>query len=222
MIRFLALFTLLFAPLPAFARDAPPPLIDSAAPIPLVAPAPPPPLQRKFATVGVVLVTSEGPITLELEKERAPLTTANFLQYVDQKRLDGTSFYRAVKVRGNELGLVQGGVGQDAKRLLPPVAHEPTTRTGLAHGDGSISMARLAPGSARGDFFITIGPLTTLDANPEASGDNLGFAVFGRVVDGMEVVHRILASPIDPAAGEGVMKGQLLAQPVKILTARRQ
>lgn len=181
---------------------------------PAVAPAPRP------ATVRVTLQTDAGPILLELEKERAPVTTANFLRYVDQKRLDGATFYRASKVAPG-FGLVQAGVRNDPKRVLKPIAHEPTSRTGLSHGDGAISMARAAPGSATGDFFITVGAMPSLDADPKASGDNLGFAAFGRVVEGMEVVRRILEAPVSPTEGEGAMKGQMLAPAIRILSARR-
>jgi peptidyl-prolyl cis-trans isomerase A (cyclophilin A) len=172
------------------------------------------------ATVRVVLETSAGPIALELESERAPITSANFLRYVDQKRLDGTTFYRAMKI-GSGFGLVQGGVKGDPRRSLPPIAHEPTTKTGLSHVDGAISMARYAPGSAAGDFFIMVGASPAMDANPAQAGDNLGFAVFGRVVDGMDVVRRILASPTSPTEGEGVMRGQMLSPAVRIISARR-
>lgn len=173
------------------------------------------------ASVRVRLVTADGAIVVELERA-APLTTANFLRYVDQKRFDGTSFYRATKVEGAAgLGLIQGGVRGDPKRVLPPVAHEPTTRTGLAHVDGTISMARTTPGSARGDFFITLGAMSSLDASPQAVGDNQGFAAFGHVVEGLDVVRRILDEPTSPTAGEGVMRGQMLAKPIRILTARR-
>ena len=172
------------------------------------------------ATVSIVMTTSEGPITLALEKERAPLTTANFLRYVDQKRLDGVTFYRAMKL-GADSGLIQGGAQGEVKRLLPPVKHEPTSQTGLSHVDGTISLARFAPGSATADFFITVGPVLSLDANPAGSGDTAGFAAFGHVVEGMDVVKRILAAPTSPTAGVGVMKGQMIAAPVKILTVRR-
>ncbi len=172
------------------------------------------------ATVSIVMTTSEGPITLALEKERAPLTTANFLRYVDQKRLDGVTFYRAMKL-GADSGLIQGGAQGEVKRLLPPVKHEPTSQTGLSHVDATISMARFAPGSATADFFITVGPVLSLDANPAGSGDTAGFAAFGHVVEGMDVVKRILAAPTSPTAGVGVMKGQMIAAPVKILTVRR-
>ena len=182
--------------------------------------APPAPSPVAPATVSIVMTTSEGPITLALEKERAPLTTANFLRYVDQKRLDGVTFYRAMKL-GADAGLIQGGPQGEVKRLLPPVKHEPTSQTGLSHVDGTISLARFAPGSATADFFITVGPVLSLDANPAGSGDTAGFAAFGHVVEGMDVVKRILAAPTSPTAGVGVMKGQMIAAPVKILTVRR-
>jgi peptidyl-prolyl cis-trans isomerase A (cyclophilin A) len=178
--------------------------------------------EKVWKTEDVRLETAEGPIVIALEVERAPITSANFLKYVDQKKFDGATFYRALSFPGRpDLGLVQGGAKSDPKRLLPPIAHEPTTRTGLSHKQGAVSMARGAVGSAQGDFFIIIGDLSTLDANPAAAGDNAGFAVFGRVVEGMDVVQRILASPVSATEGVGVMKGQMIAKPVPIKSARR-
>ncbi|MBU3076672.1 peptidylprolyl isomerase [Sphingomonas quercus] len=195
---------------------------------PAPAPAPAPAAAPRPATVKVTLQTSEGPILLELESERAPKTTANFLRYVDQKRLDGTSFYRAVRTTPDPLpegmkesGLVQGGVRFDPKRVLPSIPHEPTTQTGLSHVDGTISMARNAPGSANGDFFIVVGDTPSMDADPRLPGDNLGFAAFGHVAEGMDVIRKILLAPTSPTEGEGVMKGQMLSPVVKIITARR-
>jgi peptidyl-prolyl cis-trans isomerase A (cyclophilin A) len=151
--------------------------------------------------------------------ERAPVTAANFLRYVDEGRLDGADFYRAMRVGGGA-GLIQGGA--DHGRRLPPVAHEPTSRTGLSHVDGAVSMARAAPGSADADFFIIVGDaMTGLDAGPGSGGDQLGFAVFGRVVEGMEVVRRILAAPTSATEGVGVMRGQMLAPRIAIRSARR-
>lgn len=210
-LNLIAAFTIFTAP--AFAQVEAP-TASTASPGAATVQAPRP------KTVRVVLETSEGPITLELEAERAPATTANFLRYVDQKRLNGTSFYRATKV-GPAFGLIQGGVRNEPKRLLPPVVHEPTSKTGLSHIDGAISMARHAPGTATADIFITVGALPSMDANPTQAGDNLGFAVFGRVVDGMETVRRILGAPTSPTEGHGVMKGQMLATPVRIVIARR-
>ena len=171
-------------------------------------------------TVRVLLTTSAGPITLEVEKDRAPITAGNFLRYVDQKRLDGTAFYRAVKVQDG-FGLVQGGPNNAIKRVLPPIAHEPTSRTGLTHKDGTISMARNAPGTAQGEFFITVGDQPSMDADPTKPGDNLGFAAFGHVVDGMEVVRHILDAPTSPTSGPPGMKGQMLEPAVRIVSARR-
>jgi peptidyl-prolyl cis-trans isomerase A (cyclophilin A) len=171
------------------------------------------------ATVRVILQTSAGNITLELETARAPVTAGNFLRYVDARRLDGTSFYRAMKLRP-DWGIVQAGV-RDPRLLYPAIAHEPTTQTGLSHVEGAVSMARYAPGSARADFFITVGAHPGYDANPAAAGDNLGFAVFGRVVEGMDVIRRIMESPTSPTLGEGVMRGQMLEPQVRIITARR-
>ncbi|MGC3981541.1 MAG: peptidylprolyl isomerase [Steroidobacteraceae bacterium] len=174
------------------------------------------------ATVNVAMQTSLGRIVLEIEKERAPITAGNFLRYVDQKRLDGIVFYRAAKLSENgEYGLVQGGLRGDPKRVLKPIAHEPTTKTGLSHVSGAISMARLAPGSATMDFFIVLGDLPAMDAQPSGQGDNLGYAVFGKVIEGMDVVRAVLEQPRSLTAGEGVMKGQMLEPTVKIQTVRR-
>jgi peptidyl-prolyl cis-trans isomerase A (cyclophilin A) len=178
--------------------------------------APPVPVP---ATVKVTLTTAQGPIVLELEKERAPITTANFLRYVDQKRLNGAAFYRAAKApNAPDYGLVQFGTRNDPRRTLPPIAHEPTSKTGLSHKSGTISLARAAPGTGAGDFFIMIGDTPSLDAQP---GGDAGFAAFGRVAEGMELVRAMLGAATDPNKGEGVMKGQYLASPVVITSARR-
>jgi peptidyl-prolyl cis-trans isomerase A (cyclophilin A) len=216
-----SLFALALVPLLATTAAAAT-AVQAEASSPVPAAAPPPAPVPKPETVRVALQTGMGPIILELEKERAPITTANFLRYVDQKRLDGAVFYRATKVGTDGLGLIQGGVRNDPKRVLKPIAHEPTTKTGLSHVEGAISMARAAPGSANGDFFITIGSFPSMDANPAQPGDNLGFAVFGRVVEGMDIVRKILAAPTSPTEGEGVMKGQMLAPTIRIVSAKRE
>lgn len=212
LIRFALLLGLLSTPLLA---QTPAPAVAPTSPNPpAAAPAPKP------AIVKVALETSLGTITIEVETERAPITAANFLRYVDQKRLDGTGFYRADPVAPN-FGLIQGGTRNDPKRTLKPIAHEPTTKTGLSNTDGAISMARNTPGTATGDFFIIVGDMSALDAHPDQPGDNQGFAVFGHVVDGMDIVHKILTAPTDPNAGEGVMKGQMLQPKIAILRAHR-
>lgn len=171
------------------------------------------------ADVRVALDTAAGRIVVAVHADKAPVTAANFLAYVDQKRLDGTVFYRGVGAA--DYGFVQGGAQNDPKRIRPPFKHEPTSQTGLTHDDGALSMARYAPGSATGDFFVVLGKMPAMDAQPEAAGDNQGFAVFAHVVEGLDVVKTILAAPKSATAGEGVMKGQMLEAPIKIMTARR-
>jgi peptidyl-prolyl cis-trans isomerase A (cyclophilin A) len=198
--------------LPLAAQEPAPAAVATVAP-------PPKPAAR---TVPVTLTTSAGAITIALEVERAPVTAGNFLRYVDQKRFDGTTFYRAFTYPGDATtGLIQGGTRNDPKRIVKPIALEPTSVTGLTHDDGAVSMARGAPGSADGDFFVILGKMAGLDANPAGAGDNQGYAVFGHVTDGMDVVRAIAASPKSPTAGVGAMKGQMLAPAVRILTARR-
>ncbi|MFM7028016.1 MAG: peptidylprolyl isomerase [Chakrabartia sp.] len=177
--------------------------------------------------VAVILQTSLGPITVELDREHAPITAANFLRYVDQKRLDGTVFYRSMKLGseedGMDQGLIQGGTQNDPKRILKPIAHEPTNITGLKHLAGAISMARFAPGTATGDFSILVSPLPGLDADPSRAPaeEPLGYAVFGYVTDGMDIVRKIHAGATSPTKGTGWLKGQMLEPVVKILTVRR-
>lgn len=180
--------------------------------IALVSAAPPEP-----ATVRVRLVTSAGSITLALDARRAPKTVANFMFYVDDGRLEGTSFYRAARRKGDpKLGFVQGGIGTDARRILPALPLEPTSRTGIKHLSGTVSMAHgLDPNSANGNFSIMVGDNPALDARP----GNPGFAAFGKVVGGMDVVRRILALP--SGGGRGVMRGQMIVKPVRILRAER-
>ena len=177
------------------------------------------------ASINVVLTTELGRITIALETERAPVTARNFLRYVDEKRFDGTVFYRAMHLEREPRpnGLLQGGTQWDPKRVLPGIAHEPTTQTGLTHSHGAVSMAMGEPGTANGDFSIMIEDQTGLDADPSASEPvwRNGFAVFGYVVEGMDVVAAIHATERDATKGDGVMKGEMLAKPVKIISARR-
>lgn len=191
-------------------------LLVAAAPLAAQTPPAPP-----AANPRVEITTSLGAITLELDQAHAPRTTANFLRYVDARRFDGTTFYRAMNL-GQSAGLIQGGLRNAPGKLFPPVIHEPTSQTGLTHkAEGTISMAREAPGSATADFFITLGDLSSLDADPAKPGDNSGFAAFGHVVAGMDVVRQIMAAPVSPTEGTPAMKGQMLAPPVRIVSARR-
>ncbi len=169
-----------------------------------------------YQTEDVKLSTSMGDIVITLETERAPVTSKNFLRYVREGRFNGMSFYRASNI-AEGYGLVQGGTQGNPKMVLPPIAHEPTSETGLSHTDGTISMAMGAPGTADGDFFIIVGDLVSLDATDTEPG----FAAFGRVTEGMDIVRAMLAAPTDPNKGEGVMRGQFLASPVKISSAAK-
>ena len=175
-------------------------------------------------TTQVVIETTMGDITVALETERAPITTANFLRYADEDRFDGIVFYRSMKLdwdRPN--GLIQAGTQYDPERILPPIAHEPTSETGVQHLTGTISMAREAPGTATGDWSIWLRPQPFQDADPDNPDPErrAGYAAFGQVVDGWDVVLAIHALPTDPDAGQGWMKGQMLADPVTILDVRR-
>jgi len=168
--------------------------------------------------VRVRLETSMGNIVVALDARRAPRTTANFLIYVDDGRLDGTSFYRATRNRSNQqTGFIQGGIDTDARRVyFPTVPLERTTQTGLRHLDGTISMARHRdPDSGTGNFSIQVGPNPTLDAKPGYDG----YAAFGQVVAGMDVVRRILA--LETCCGRGVMRGQMIRNRVTIIRAVR-
>lgn len=188
--------------------------IAQTVPVPVAAPAP--------ALPRVALETSAGRIVIELETVKAPITAANFLRYVDQKKLDGVVFYRDVKV-ADHFGFVQFGTDGDARRTLPPIQHEPTTLTGLHHTDGTISVARLALGSARGDFTISVGDQQpSLDAGHDLPGDGQGYAAFGHVVEGMDVVVKILDAPVSPTATRrGAFQGQVPDVPVTVVSARR-
>jgi len=209
IVRFAAAALLCLATSSVSAQTSPVPVVPPAA-----SPAP------QYALVRVSLQTSEGTIVLALEKQRAPVTTANFLHYVDQKKFDGIVFYRAVKVAPG-YGFIQGGTRNDPKRTLPPIKHEPTSATGIHNLDGTIAMARNAPGTAAGDFFILVGDTPSMDADPKAPGDNLGFAAFGHVVEGMDVVRHIMDAATSPTEGIGVMKGSMIAAPIRIISARR-
>jgi len=165
--------------------------------------------------VPVAIDTSAGRIVVALDETHAPVTTANFLHYADTHRFDGESFYRAMHI--GDGGIIQGGIRSDGRKLFPPIAHEPTSQTGLHNVTGAISMANAGPGTARADFFILASDIPSFDA----TASDPGFAVFGHVVEGMDVVQKILASPVSPTAGEGAMKGQMLDPPIRIIKVER-
>jgi peptidyl-prolyl cis-trans isomerase A (cyclophilin A) len=189
-------------------------LLAQDSPAPAATPVPVP------AVVNVILHTARGDVHIALEKDRAPLTVANFLRYVDAKRFDGITFYRAVKIsEDGQYGLMQAGLQGNPRLIYKPIAHESTRVTGLSHLDGTISMAMRDPGTATADFFFVLGDLTALDAKPE--GTDVGYAAFGKVTDGLAVLRGMLDLPKSDKAGDGSMKGQMLAEPVKVISIRR-
>lgn len=179
---------------------------------------------RAFAAARkprVTIQTDHGAIVVELEDQKAPITSANFLRYVDAHKYDGGTFYRASRTKGVKgAGSIQGGPPARVRRYAP-IAHESTKATGIKHKAGTISMARNAPGSATCDFFICASPMPYLDAHPGAPGDNLGFAAFGTVVQGLDVVKKILALPANGPAPYPAMKGQMLDPTVAIVSMKR-
>ncbi|WP_137753831.1 peptidylprolyl isomerase [Sphingopyxis sp. L1A2A] len=196
---------------PMLSPPPPPPPLPVPLPVPVVAPD-----TRPY----VALVTDLGTIVVRIENKRAPVTSANFLRYVDTKRMDGFQFYRSTKSWGPANQLVQAGNRGDARKNFPPIAHEPTKTSGLTSCKGALSMARLNPGDATTDFFLLLSDIKGFDSDAPGS-DGVGFAVFGEIVTGADIAERIFNAPISPTAGEGVMVGQMLAPPVTIKTARR-
>lgn len=169
----------------------------------------------------VVVETDAGRIVMEIDTVRAPVTATNFLAYVDAGLYDAGRFHRTVRTTPDnqpqnevKIEVIQAGANPArAMELAAPIALEATKTTGLTHADGTVSMARAQPNSARDQFFICIGNQPALDFGGTRNPDGQGFAAFGRVVQGMDVVRRIQASPA---------KGQNLTPPVRILSIRRQ
>lgn len=169
-------------------------------------------------TFVVRFVTTLGEFDVEVEVDRAPRTAANFLRYVDAGLYDGGRFHRTVRPdtetrRDVPIEVVQAGIAPEREgEGFAPIPLEPTSRTGLLHVDGAISMARDGPDTATSDFFICLGAQPSLDFGGARNPDGQGFAAFGRVVRGLEVVRAIQAAPAT---------GQSLDPPLTILTARR-
>jgi len=165
----------------------------------------------------VLIKTDLGTIEVEVDPAKAPSTAVNFLRYVDAGLYDGSSFFRVVTMQNQpdspvKIEVVQGGDVPEEK-CFPPIAHETTAQTGLLHVDGAISMARAKPGTATSSFFFCVGDQPELDLGGHRNPDGQGFAAFGRVVAGMDVVRKIHQIPCE---------GQYLAEPVKIISITRK
>jgi peptidyl-prolyl cis-trans isomerase A (cyclophilin A) len=145
----------------------------------------------------VLIETDYGNIEVALYPEKAPKTVAAFLQHVDSGIYTNASFYRVLKNENvpekYNTGLIQGGIFNTANASLPlkGIEHESPKQTGLSHVSGTISMARLAPGTAASEFFICIGDQKQFDSSSRGNSDGLGYAAFGKVVDGLDVAARI-------------------------------
>lgn len=167
---------------------------------------------------AVLIKTELGNIKVELYHKQAPISTTNFLAYVDSGLFDGGEFYRTVHQKNQgthpvKIDVIQGGLGwSDSIPRLSAIEHESTKQTGILHKNGVISMARNKPGTASSEFFITIGQQPELDYGGQRNKDGQGFAAFGRVIEGMEVVHRIHEHPDT---------NQFFPEPVKIISISR-
>lgn len=175
-------------------------------------------------TLDVLMETSAGDVVIELYPESAPLSVDNFLRYVDGGFYENSSFYRVVRVDNQaqnniKIEVIQGGLGMAGEH--PPfesIAHESTRVSGIRHTDGVISMARLEPGSAASEFFICVNSQPELDFGGGRNPDGQGFAAFGKVIAGMDVIRAIQNMKTDsPAGGElEYTSGQILLKPVTI------
>ena len=175
--------------------------------------------QKRSQSRPVILMQTElGDVVAEIFSDKAPISASNFLRYVDENRFEGASFYRVVRFDNQpddivKIEVIQGGVGFVESGLrLPSIIHETTDKTGVLHKDGVVSMARREPGTASSEFFICIGDQPELDFGGQRNPDGQGFAAFGRVIQGMDVVHAIQQQPA---------RGQMLVSPVRITSIRR-
>lgn len=177
-------------------------------------------------TPNVILETELGVIEIETYPEKAPVSATDFLNYVDRGYYNGEGFYRVVRAdndpRQMGMSLIQGG-RLDAEPKTPPIAHEPTSLTGLRNDSGTVSIARDAPGTGSAAyFFINIGNNNFLDEGGERNPDGAGYATFGKVVKGMEVVKAIQSGEANRPVEDEVVKGQYLTRPVLITKAYRK
>jgi peptidyl-prolyl cis-trans isomerase A (cyclophilin A) len=171
----------------------------------------------------VVIDTALGPIGVLLELGRAPISAGDFLKYVDRGLYAGGAFYRTVRPDDDpkpiKIEVVQGGLTDDGK-YLDPIAHEPTSLTGLRHRNGTISIARDAVGTGTaGAFFICIGDQPELDFGGRRNPDGQGFAAFGHVTSGMRLIRAMGA--LKTQGPPGSSGGELIASPVQIMGVRR-
>jgi peptidyl-prolyl cis-trans isomerase A (cyclophilin A) len=171
---------------------------------------------RSIENPRVLIKTELGDITVEIFEPKAPITATNFLKYVDSGRYDGSVFHRTVTLDNQpndkvRIEVIQGGM-LPREKSFGPIPHESTEKTGIKHVNGAISMARSRPGSATSSFFFCINNQPELDFGGMRNPDGQGFAAFGQVIAGMDVVRRIHGRPAE---------GQSLNPSVKIISIER-
>ena len=191
--------------------------------------------QSEERTVGVVLDTDLGEIEVRVYPDRAPISASNFLAWVEGGHYEGATIYRVTRpdnttgpgaievVQGGLLGeeLRSGAPTSPSTGPIPPIAHETTDTTGMPNERGTIAYARLEPGTADSEFFVNIADNPALDTgNTMRQPDGQGYATFGRVVRGMEILEEIQGRPTITDAGSEVLRGQMLEQAVPIRHAR--
>ena len=164
-------------------------------------------------------MTSEiGTMTIELLPNYAPITVKTFVRDIDEGRYNNFTFYRVVNMKNQnsdsvKIEVIKGGLGfNQHPDVLPPISHESTNKTDLKHLNGTISMARNEPGSANSEIFICINDQPELDYNGSRNSDGFGFAAFGMVKYGMDIVKKIQQSPSD---------GQMLNKPIRVKSIKR-
>jgi len=166
----------------------------------------------------VLIKTELGDITVDIYEKDAPITAANFFKYVDNNLFDGAAFYRVVTMDNQpnndvKIEVIQGGLGfEESEERFAPIEHETTVKTGIKHKDGAISMARNNPGSASSEIFICINDQPELDFDGKRNPDGQGFAAFGKVIKGMDIVRKIQQQPVE---------GQMLDPKIKIFSISR-
>jgi peptidyl-prolyl cis-trans isomerase A (cyclophilin A) len=188
--------------------------------LPALALATTPPQAVAGPPVRTRVDTDAGSFVVEVDPEVAPITVAHYLAHVDRQLLDGGAVYRIVTLANqapetrHKIEVVQWGMNRpdDKPPPLPPIAHETTQQSGLRHRDGTVSMARAQPGTATAEYFVCVGEQPELDFGGGRNPDGLGFAAFGRVVEGMDVIRAM------HARGEA---DQYLARPIRVRSVRR-
>ena len=179
---------------------------------------------RETVTTNIAFKTSKGDIIIELYNQIAPITVDNFLRHLDGGHYDGSSFYRTVTHQNDngspKIEVIQGGLG-DTDKPFPAISHESTNITKLKHEDGTISMSRGEVNSATSDFFICIGSQQGLDFGGERNNDGQGFAAFGKVIEGMDIVRDINGMPSNKKTDNEYVKGQMINNPIIIEKAVR-